>query len=102
MQKTSSQGVRRQDKHQQQRSVALVVSSLREQARYEIRTITRTIAIVHRAIRESYSYENQKRLGAIIGELTSLAHLIETEVEQNINHSFDTSEVDVEKHSSIV
>lgn len=102
MQKTNPTGVRRQDKHQQQRSMALVVSSLREQARYEIRTISRTIAIVHRAIRESDSYDNQKRLGAIIGELTSLAHLIETEVEQNINHSFDTSETDVEKHSSIV
>ena len=82
--------------------MAVVVSSLREQARYEIRTISRTIAIVHRAIRESDSYENQKRLGAIIGELVSLADLIEIEVEQNINHSFDTSETDVEKHSSIV
>jgi hypothetical protein len=101
MQKTSA-SIRREDKDQQQRSMALVVSSLREQARYEIRTISRTIAIVHRAIRESDSQENQKRLGAIIGELTSLAHLIETEVEQNINHSFDTSEIDVEKHSSIV
>jgi hypothetical protein len=101
MQKTNP-SVRRHDKHQQQRSMALVVSSLRDQARYEILTISRTIAIVHRAIRESDSYENQKRLGAIIGELTSLAHLIETEVEQNINHSFDTSETDVEKHSSIV
>lgn len=102
MQKKNTPVVPRQDKHHQQRSMALVVSSLRDQALYEIRTITRTISIVHRAIRESDSYENQRRLGAIIGELTSLAHLIEVEVEQNINHSFDTSEIDVEKQSSIV
>jgi hypothetical protein len=102
MQKTNQASSHRPDKHQQQRSVALVVSSLRDQARYEILTISRTISIIHRAIRESDNYENQKRLGAIIGELTSLAHLIETEVEENINHSFDPSETDVEKHSSIV
>ncbi|HZY46565.1 MAG TPA: hypothetical protein VFE96_02100 [Candidatus Bathyarchaeia archaeon] len=102
MTKTELSTFPRPDKQQQQRSVALVVASLREQARYEIQTISRTIAIIHRALRESDSYENQKRLGAIIGELTSVAHLIETEVEHNIAHSFDTSEIDVEKHRSIV
>ena len=92
----------RPDKKQQQRSIALIVSSLHEQARYEIREIKRTIAIVHRALRESDSHENQKRLGTLIGELTSLAHLIETEVEENITHSFDTSEVDDGNHTPIV
>ncbi len=90
------------NREQQQRSIALVVTSLQHQARYEISTIKRTIAIVHRALRESDNQENQKRLGALVGELTSLAHLIESEVEQNITHSFDTSEIEDENHSSIV
>lgn len=90
------------DRQQQQRSIALIVSSLHEQARYEIGTIKRTIAIVHRALRESDSHDNQKRLGDLIGELTSLAHLIESEVEQNITHSFDTSDNDEENHTPIV
>lgn len=102
MTETDLAGFPQQDKQQHQRSIALVIASLRDQARYEIRTVSRTIAIIHRAIRESDSYENQKRLGAIIGELTSLAHLIETEVEHNITHSFDPSDADDEKHSSIV
>lgn len=92
----------RPDKQQQQRSIALIVSSLHEQARYEIRAIKRTIAIVHRTLRESDNHENQKRLGTLIGELTSLAHLIETEVEENITHSFDTSDVDDGNHTPIV
>ena len=102
MTETDLSGFPRPDKQQQQRSISLIVSSLRDQARYEIHTISRTIAIIHRAIRESDSHENQKRLGSLIGELTSLAHLIETEVEENINHSFDASEIDVDKHTSIV
>lgn len=92
----------RPDKQQQQRSIALIVGALHEQARYEIHTIKRTIAIVHRALRESDSHDNQKRLGTLIGELTSLAHLIETEVEENITHSFDTSDIDVGNHTPIV
>ncbi len=90
------------NKQQQQRSISLIVESLHQQAQYEIRTIKRTIAIIHRALRESDSQQNQKRLGTLIGELTSLAHLIETEVQENITHSFDTSDIDVENHSSIV
>lgn len=92
----------RAGKQQQQRSIALIVASLHDQARYEVHTIKRTIAIVHRALRESDSHENQKRLGTLIGELTSLAHLIEAEVEENITHSFDTSEVDDTNHTPII
>ena len=92
----------RADRQQQQRSIALIVSSLHEQARYEIGMIKRTIAIVHRALRESDSHDNQKRLGDLIGELTSLAHLIESEVEQNITHSFDTSDSEEGNHTPIV
>ena len=89
------------DKQQVQKSMAFIVTSLQQQARYELSTLKRTIAIVHRVLRESDNDQNQKRLGDLIGELTSLAHLIETEAEENITHSFEASDVESESHSSI-
>lgn len=89
-------------KQQQQRSLAFVMTALQEQARYEIRTVKRTIAIVHRAIRENDEESNQKRMATLIGELTALLHYIEAEVERNVTESFDTSEFEVENHTPVV
>lgn len=89
-------------KQQRQRSLAFVMTALQDQARYEIRTIKRTIAIVHRAIRENEEESNQQRMATLIGELTALLHYIEAEVERNVTESLETSEIEDANHTPIM
>jgi len=89
--------------------VAILLSAVYEQTRYEINTIKRAITIVDKALRESMdddqNNEHTKRLGLLVGELLAFAELVENRgnqhAEELLSHA-ESPEGNTRPHSSVV
>ena len=89
--------------------VAILLSAVYEQTRYEINTIKRAITIVDKALRESMdddeNNEHTKRLGQLVGELLAFAELVENRGSQHAEELIkgaEDPEVNTKPHSSVV
>ena len=88
--------------------VAILLSAVYEQTRYEINTIKRAITIVDKALRESMDEENNehtKRLGQLVGELLAFAELVENRGSQHAEELLkgaEDPEATTKPHSSVV
>ena len=89
--------------------VAILLSAVYEQTRYEINTIKRAITIVDKALRESMdddeNNEHTKRLGHLVGELLAFAELVENRGNQHAEElvkGAETPEINAKQHSSVV